>query len=147
MLSVCFFNREGHREQIVIPKDSCVHNDTHSFFKKTHNHYELKTGITVACAQLRRTLFETGQLFVTTEDGLSRICFSGIGDSGRLFVEVTPRDHRPEDEGTHHFIGCMCSLADGEAILTRIYGGATSAWLEKKLIQMRKHTRSEAFAA
>lgn len=78
-----------------------------------------------AMNRLRRALFETGQLIVTTEDGVSRVCFAGVGDPERLFVEMMPRD---EPVPLHDFDspGRLCLLPHAEAILRRIYRGESS---------------------
>lgn len=78
--------------------------------------------------RLRRALQETGQLRVMPGDGLSQVCFTGIGDPERLFVESLPADSvvpSADFDGP----GRLCSLAQAEAILRRLYRGETSAGL------------------
>jgi hypothetical protein len=78
--------------------------------------------------RLRSALFETGQLRIMPRDGSSQVCFTGIGDPDRLFVESIPADSlipSVDYEGP----GCLCSLEQAEAILRRLYRGETSAGL------------------
>lgn len=85
-----------------------------------------------ALNRLRRALFETGQLIVTPRDGISRICFAGVGDPERVFVELLPRDE-PVPLQSFDASGCLCLLPKAEAILRRIYRGESSEKLAQYL--------------
>jgi hypothetical protein len=98
-----------------------------------------------AMNRLHRALFETGQLIVTPEDGLSRISFAGVGDPERLFVDSTPRDE-PVPVLDFDFPGCLCSLRQAEEILKRIYRGESSERLAAFIdgLASTQRCRSEA---
>jgi hypothetical protein len=128
MLPVIFINREGDPETAGVPTsmDSAVVGMPES----------------AASNRLRRALYETGQLVVTPKDGLSRICFAGVGDPERLLVEAVPRDV-PVPAPDHDFPGCLCSLAQADMVLQRIYYGADSDHLAKMLDKLASRRRWE----
>ncbi len=128
-LPVIFFNRAGEPEMADMPATSDAFNvDTPPFIMGNDVSPAPKSLLlseATASNRLRRALFETGQLCVTTKDGLSRVCFAGIGDPERLFVESVPREV-PVPALECGFPGCLCSLAQAQAILRRIYRGERS---------------------
>ncbi len=134
MLPVIFINREGDPETGGVPRFVVSPGgDTPSFADQDpRDPGQETTDLPEAAAsnRLSRALFETGQLIVTPKDGLTRICFAGIGDPEHLFVESVPRDVTvPTLEHEHDFPGCLCSLPQAQVILKRIYRGASSATL------------------
>jgi hypothetical protein len=76
--------------------------------------------------RLRRALLETAQLRMMPKDALSQICFTGIGDPERLVVESLPADSLVPSVDFDS-PGRLCSLAQAESILRRLYLGETSA--------------------
>lgn len=102
---------------------------------------------TTASNRLRRALFETGQLIVTAKDGLSRMCFAGVGDPECLLVEALPRNV-PVPALDHDFPGCLCSLSQAETILGQIYSGMSSRHLAELLDAhaSRRHREQEEAA-
>jgi hypothetical protein len=92
---------------------------------------------TTAAKRLRRALLETGQLRVMPRDGASWICFTGIGDPGRLFVESLPAD-LPAPSVDFDGPGRLCSLAQAEAFLRRLYRGESSSALAGFLEERRR---------
>jgi hypothetical protein len=89
--------------------------------------WEAQSEAAAGC-RLRRALHETGQLRVLPQDGLSQVCFTGIGDPEQLFVESLPADSlvpSVDFDGP----GRLCSLAQAEAILRQLYRGETSSAL------------------
>lgn len=88
--------------------------------------------------RLRRALAETGQLFVTPADGLSRVCFTGVGDPACLFVEAVPREVPVVDELDHVFPGCLCDLVQAEEIVRRLFRGEPSHRLAALLMRLRR---------
>ena len=95
-----------------------------------------------ALNRLQRALFETGQLCVTTKDGLARLCFAGMGDPERLFVESVPRDVAVPAADCD-YPGCLCSLAQAEKILRQIYRGESSERLEALLGRLARGRRKQ----
>lgn len=135
-LSAVFFNREGEPETQRAPASAPILSvDSLPFTTRAGPRPMAKANrlsLEVAMNRLRRALFETGQLCVTTKDGLSRVCFAGIGDPERLFVEAVPRDV-PVPSMEFGFPGCLCSLAKAESILREVYRGERSDELAETL--------------
>lgn len=151
LLPVSFFNAEGKWESGSVPALLAIHEDdsacSYAETAAPISGARLSAGgveplpRSSACERLRRTLFETGQLLVTTEDGLSRVWFAGVGDPDVLFVEVVPRDATPAQEAEHAFPGCVCSLREAEALLGRIYEGESSAQLTRLVERIRSEMK------
>lgn len=137
MLPVIFINREGEAETPGLSAPpACFDADT-LWFRDAPGEPKLDAIAqpeTVALNRLRRALFETGQLIVTPRDGLSRVCFAGIGAPSHVFVEAVPRDVAVPVLD-HDFPGRVCSLAQAEEILRRLYRGETSDALSASLSQ------------
>ena len=135
-LSVIFFDREGEPEMGSVPGTSTAFKvDGPSFITGSSVTQVPKSVLlkeAAASNRLRRALFETGQLCVTTTDGLSRVCFAGIGDPERLFIESVPREV-PVPSMEFGFPGCLCSLEQAATILRRIYRGESSDRLAASL--------------
>jgi hypothetical protein len=146
MLPAIFLNREGEPERGSLPTSA---SDALPFTSRgdvCRSKKLLWLSEATAANWLRRALFETGQLIVTTEDGLSRVCFAGIGDPGELFVESVPRDMVVPTLDSD-LPGCVCSLPQAEAILRRIYRGEHSDRLVaslNRLAEIRRKRRVEA---
>lgn len=86
----------------------------------------------VALRQLERALLETGQLIVMPDDGLARVCFTGIGDTEQLLVEVLPAEG-PMPVLDFDAPAQLCSLAQAASLLRRLYRGGTSGELAEFL--------------
>lgn len=150
ILPAVFINREGEPETVGTPSiTGAFHVDTVPFSDRG-DACPLPASIgqpeSAALNRLRRALFETGQLIVTTQDGLSRICFAGVGDPERLFVEWLPRDE-PVPVHTFDSQGCLCLLPQAEAILRRIYRGESSEKLAEFLSSRISDYRHDPEAA
>lgn len=145
-LPVLFLNREGEPEMAGSSGSAtpfCA--DAPPFSIRGADGYGQRSSLLpeeYSLNRLQRALFETGQLCVTTKDGLTRLCFAGMGDPERLFVEAVPRDVAVPTVDCD-FPGCLCSLAQAEKILQRIYRGESSERLEALLDRLahgrRKH--------
>lgn len=152
ILPVSYLNRDGRPEIVGMPVLSAVHEDDNRPVFRASDH-ETSSGVrplpeAAAFERLRHALVETGHLFVTTDDGLSRVAFAGIGDSDRLFVEVLPRDISPDAlDPEEEVAGTVCSLHMAEAILRKIYEGETTAKLSARLNRLRRNIAREAIAA
>ncbi len=140
-LSVIFFNREGEPEATGLPalSTTALRCDLPPFTARgdtgpgaTPSSATVPLPHEAALNRLRRALFETGQVCVTTKDDLARVCFAGVGDPERLLVEVVPRDE-PVPAMELGFPGCLCTLRQAEAILRRVYRGEPSDRLAASL--------------
>lgn len=129
LLPAVFINCDGEPEKLVIPFSSgSAHVDPIPFSDRGNAWLQpalIDQPEIAAMNRLRRALFETGQLIVTPKDGVTRICFAGIGDPEHLFVEALPRDE-PVPVHDFDFTGRLCTLLQAEAILHRIYQGESS---------------------
>ena len=138
-LPAIFFNREGEPEMGSVPVIAPAFRSDPRPFRVQADISSVPTAFPLDAAtasnRLRRALFETGQLCVTTADGLSRVCFAGVGDPERLFVEAVPREV-PVPSLECEFPGCLCSLTQAEAILRRIYRGERSERVAEFLNQL-----------
>lgn len=149
-LPVVFVNRHGEIETTQFPGQPDVFSGDGVPFSDRST-YPLPAGLTrqpehAALNRLRRALFETGQLIVTTEDGASRVCFAGVGDPETLFVEILPRDE-PVPLLDFESPGCLCRLEEAEAILRRLYRGDSSEELARFLSLQDSSFRNDSRAA
>lgn len=129
LLPAVFINREGEPEKLVTSLSSDSARVDPIPFSDRGDSW-LRPSLfdqpeSAAMNRLRRALFETGQLIVTPKDGMTRICFAGIGDPEHLFVEALPRDE-PVPVADFDFTGRLCGLTQAEAILRRVYQGESS---------------------
>lgn len=136
-LPVIFINREGEPEQGCQPLPTLLEECPE---RPRYVHAgdvqaaprSARLPLSTAMNRLHRALFETGQLIVTTHDGLVRVCFAGVGDPERLLVEALPRDVPvPSIDGGYP--GSLCSLPHAEALLRRIYRGERGSRVEATL--------------
>lgn len=160
-LPVIFINREGEPEMGSVPIPSFVQDsDERPSYIQSGEAPAIpraaRLPLATALNRLRRALFETGQLIVTTDDGLTRVCFAGVGDPERLFVEAVPRDVAvPSMDGS--FPGTLCSLPHAEALLRRLFRGERGPRIEATLKHLsdrrilrglsRAHAEDELHAA
>ena len=143
-LPVIFFNHQGE------PEPAGAGGSAHPFSADAtpfslhaptgEDHRLARLPFDAAANRLRRALFETGQLCVTTRDGASRLCFSGVGDPGRLLVELVPRD-AAGPAADCDFPGCVGSLPQAEKLLRQIYRGADGPRLEAALSRLAEGRR------
>jgi len=145
-LPVLFLNREGEPEMPGSPGSATPFGADAPAFSIQGDGCRGQRAILLpqekAMNRLQRALFETGQLCVTTHDGLVRVCFSGMGDPERLFVESVPRDVAVPAVDCD-FPGCLCSLEQAEKILRRIYRGESSSRLEALLDRLAHGRRKQ----
>lgn len=135
-LPAMFINRQGEPEtqELPAPPDAFPGDDMPFSDRGDSPALAALTRHTEQAAlnRLRRALFETGQLIVTTADGVSRVCFAGVGDPDQLFVEMLPRDE-PVPLLDFEAPGCLCDLRQAETIVRRIYRGDSSEALAEFL--------------
>lgn len=146
-LPAIFINKEGDPEHERVPVCSIIFGASTPPFTSRQDAGAspgpMRMTEASASNRLRRVLLETGQLYVTTKDGMSRVCFAGMGDPDRLFVESVSRDvPLPSLDGD--FNGCVCSLSQAEEILRRMYRGENSDKLAATLNRLAPKLRVSA---
>lgn len=151
ILPVSFLNRDGKPEAVGMPSVATMHeDDVRAFSAMTGNDADVGARPLpepAAFERLLHALLETGQLFVTTDDGLSRVCFAGIGDPDHLYVEVLPRETAASNDHDDDIAGALCSLLQAEFILKRTYAGETTEKLSHRLNRLRRTPSRDAIAA